>query len=369
MTRYAAAVILMMFLLLSPPGARSQEGKDSGKPQGPPPALVAVSKVGEGSVAPMVELVGSIAYREVSDLSSEVSGKVMEVTVEEGDRVRPGEVLVRTDTELLDKTIESTKASQEQALADLEKAKRDLARVETLYRQDSVSEQLYDENRFRVLSLEKKSEALRADLERLMVERSKKEIRSPFAGVVQRKRVDRGEWLSPGTAVLTLARDDSVDAVVAVPGEIVRYLSPGMSLGVRANDRRMTGKVAAVVPRGDVATRTFPVKVRVENRIGLIEGMEARVEVPTGPRSRSLLVPRDALVTAMGRTIVFTVEGEKAKSIPVEVTSYDGTRAAVRGAGLSPGMPVIVKGNERVREGQPVIVSKNGAGAPASPSK
>lgn len=351
MGRNAAAAACVVLLVILVPCAWGQEGK------GPPPALVAVSEVREGTVAPTVEVVGSIAYREVSDVSSEVSGKVLEVRVEEGDRVRPDEVLVRIDTELLDKTIASTRASHGQVLADLEKAKRDLARMENLYRQESISEQLYDENRFRVQSLEKKAESLQAELERLSVERSKKEIRAPFSGVVQNKRVDRGEWLSPGTAVLTLARDDSVDAVVEVPGEIVRYLSPGMALEVRAGDRRMTGKVAAIVPRGDVATRTFPVKVRVENRAGLIEGMEARVAVPTAPRDRSLLVPRDALVTAMGRTIVFTVEGGKAKSIPVEVTAYEGNRAAVRGEGLSRGMPVIVKGNERVRDGQPVVVS------------
>lgn len=358
MGRNAAAVAGGLLLLVLVPCARGQEGK------GPPPALVAVSEVREGAVAPTVEIVGSIAYREVSDLSSEVSGKVLEVRVEEGDRVRPDEVLVRADTELLDKVIDSTRASHEQVLADLEKAKRDLARMESLYRQDSISEQLYDENRFRVQSLEKKSEALQADLDRLMVERSKKEIRSPFPGVVQRKRVDRGEWLSPGTAVLTVARDDSVDAVVEVPGEIVRYLSTGMVLEVRAGDRRMTGKIVAIVPQGDVATRTFPVKVRVENRAGLIEGMEARVRVPSGPRSRSLLVPRDALVTAMGRTVVYTVEEEKAKSIPVRVTFYDGNRAAVQAPGLARGMTVIVKGNERVREGQPVVISPGGNGKP-----
>lgn len=358
MGRNAAAAVWMVILLVLVPSARGQEGK------GPPPALVAVSEVREGTVAPSVEVVGSIAYREVSDLSAEVSGKVLEVRVEEGDRVQPDEVLVRIDTDLLDKTIASTRASHGQALADLEKAKRDLARMESLYRQESISEQLYDENRFRVQSLEKKAESLQADLERLQVERSKKEIRAPFSGVVQNKRVDRGEWLSPGTAVLTLARDDSVDAVVEVPGEIVRYLSPGRTLEVWAGDRRMTGKVAAIVPRGDVATRTFPVKVRLENRTGLIEGMEARVQVPTGARGRSLLVPRDALVTAMGRTVVFTVEENRAKSIPVQVTGYDGSSAAVRAQGLARGMAVIVKGNERVREGQPVTVSQGGNGGP-----
>lgn len=351
MERNAAAVVCLTLLLAMVPCARGQEGA------GPPPALVAVSEVREGTIAPTVEIVGSIAYREVSDLSTEVSGKVLEVRVEEGDRVRRGEVLVRLDTELLDKTIASTRASHGEVLADLEKAKRDLARMENLYREESISEQLYDENRFRAQSLEKKSESIQAELERLSVERAKKEIRAPFTGLVQNKRVDRGEWLSPGAPVLTLARDDSVDAVVEVPGEIVRNLSVGMKLAVRVGDRRMTGTVAAIVPRGDVATRTFPVKVRVRNGAGLIEGMEARVRVPTASRGRALLVPRDALVTAMGRTVVFTVEEKKAKSIPVRVTAYEGDIAAVEAAGLRRGMPVIVKGNERVREGQPVVVS------------
>lgn len=356
---FAAALWTLLLLIPAPPAiGQGQEAK------GPPPAPVVVSGVREGVVAPTLEVVGSIAYREVSDLASEVSGKVLEVTVEEGDRVRPGEVLVRIDAEILDKTIASTRASHGEALADLEKAKRDLSRMEALYRQETISEQLYDENRFKAQSLEKKAESLQAELERLSVERSKKEIRAPFAGVIQAKRVDRGEWLSPGTAVLTLARVDPVDAVVEVPGEIVRYLSPGMALEVRVGDRRMTGKVAAIVPRGDVATRTFPVKVRMANRAGLIEGMEARVRVPSGPRGRSLLVPRDALVTAMGRTVVFTVEEQKAKSIPVRVIAFDGDSAAVEADGLRPGMLVIVKGNERVRDGQPVVVPPGGSGDP-----
>ena len=359
MSRTLAAAVAAVFLLLLVPPTGAEEGK------GPPPALVAVSEVREGTVAPSVEVVGSIAYREVSDVSSEVSGKVLEVRVEEGDRVLAGAILVRIDTELLDKTIASTRASHGQALADLEKAKRDLARMENLFRQESISEQLYDENRFRVQSLEKKAESLQADLERQEVERSKKEIRAPFDGLVQLKRVDRGEWLSPGTPVATLARDDSVDAVVEVPGETLRFLSAGTTLEVRAGGRRMSGQVAAIVPRGDVATRTFPVKIRVENRGGLIEGMEARVIVPTNSRRKSLLVPRDALAAANGKTVVFTVEDGKAKSIPVRVTSYDGNSAAVEGPGLRRGMPVIVKGNERVREGQPVVVSPGGKGAPA----
>jgi RND family efflux transporter MFP subunit len=367
MSRRGKAVACAMFLLVAIPSARAQE------PKGPPPALVAVSEVREGQVAPTVEFVGTIYYREVSEVASEVSGRVEEVRVEDGRRVRGGDLLVRIDSALLEKSVASTRAAHGQVLAELEKARRDLGRVETLYRQDAIAEQVYDENRFRAMSLEKRAESLEADLGRLTIELSKTEIRAPFGGVVVRKRVDRGEWLSPGTAVATLARDDTVDAVVEVPGEVVRRLSVGMTLNLRAAGKRMAGKVTAIVPRGDIATRTFPVKVRVVNRHALIEGMEARVEVPTGEKTTSLLVPRDALVTAMGQSVVFTVAESQARMIPVKVTFYDGDRAAVEGEGLRKGMPVIVKGNERVRDGQPVVVSSGGkeeappGGPPAKP--
>lgn len=360
MSRGRKAVVSAVFLLTAIPCARAQE------PKGPPPALVAVSEVREGKVAPRTEFVGTVYYREVSEVASEVSGRVEEVRVEDGHRVRGGDLLVRLDSALLEKGVASTRATHGQVLADLEKARRDLERVETLYRQDSIAEQVYDENRFRVMSLEKRAESLEADLGRLTIELSKTEIRAPFGGVVIRKQVDRGEWLSPGGAVVTLARDDTVDAVVEVPGEVVGFLSVGMTLNVQAGGKRLTGKVAAIVPRGDVGTRTFPVKVRVVNRHSLIEGMEARVEVPTGAKGTSLLVPRDALVTAMGQSVVFTVAESQARMIPVKVTFYDGDSAAVEAEGLRKGMPVIVKGNERVRDGQPVVVSSGGKGeAPA----
>lgn len=367
MSRGLQAAVVSLFLLMSVPCARAQE------PQGPPPALVAVSEVREGRIAPQTEFVGTVYYRQVSEVASEVSGRVEQARVDEGDRVRKGDVLVRLDKALLEKTLASTRATHGQVLADLEKARRDLERITTLYRQEAIAEQVYDENRFRVKSLEKRAESLDAELERLAIELSKKDIRAPFAGVVVRKQVEVGEWLAPGGTVVTVARDDAVDAVVEVPGELVPLLSKGMTLSVQAGGKTMKGQVFAIVPRGDVGTRTFPVKVRVANRHSLIEGMEARVTVPTGAKERSLLVPRDAVVTVMGRSVVFTVADSRAKMIPVRVILYDGSSAAVEAEGLREGMPVIVKGNERVRDGQPVVLSTGGkpgaapGGPPAKP--
>jgi RND family efflux transporter MFP subunit len=311
-------------------------------------------------ITPRTEYVGTVYYPEVSEVSSEVSGIAVKVSFEEGQRVRRGDVLVRLDAELLGKTLVSTRSTYEQTLADLERATLDLKRIEKLYREDSIAEQVYDENRFRVKSLGKKGDSLKADVERLEVELAKKTVRAPFDGVVLKKRIDRGEWLSPGTAVATLARDDSMDVVVEVPGDVLPFVRKGGSVDVRTAGKEIRGTVSAIVPRGEISTRTFPVKIQVANRFSLIEGMEARVDIPTGEKEKTLLVPRDAIVTANGQAVVFTVVDAKAKMVPVTVTRYLGKEVAVRTNELKAGMEVLIKGNERIRDGQPVSVRKDG---------
>jgi membrane fusion protein (multidrug efflux system) len=227
--------------------------------------------------------------------------------------------------------------------------------IENLIKQGSVSEQLYDEHRFRVMGLEKKAASIEADVDRIKVELGKKRIRAPFDGVVIGRAVDRGEWLSPGSKVATIARDDAVDVVVNVPERIIRYLEKGMELSVKAGGGVVKGKVFAVVPEGDVATRTFPLKIRINSAETLKEGMEARVELPVAEKKQSLVVPRDAVINLFGSTVVFAVVDSKAKMVPVKVLGYKERMAGVNAHGLEQGMKVVVKGNERLRDGQPVV--------------
>jgi multidrug efflux pump subunit AcrA (membrane-fusion protein) len=137
---------------------------------------------------------------------------------------------------------------------------------------------------------------------------------------------------------------------------VVSYIGKGGSVRIRAAGKEIQGRVTAIVPRGDIATRTFPVKIEVRNRYSLIEGMEAVVEIPSGRKEKALLVPRDALVTATGQTVVFTVVDGRAKRVPVTVNRYLGKEVAVRTTELETGMEVLIKGNERLTDGQPVRV-------------
>lgn len=350
MVKISLESFLILLLLIS--FSYGQEKRGSGMPAAP----VVVSEVRMGLVTSMVEFVGTVYYPEVSDVAAESSGRIKAVSFEEGQKVKKGDLLVKIDTELLEKTIQGNQAAHEEVLVNLEKAKVDLQRIESLYRKQVVPEQLYDENRYKVQSLEKKAASLMAEVERLQIDLTRQSIRSPFDGIVVKRWVDRGEWLQPGSEVATIARDDMIDVVIELPEIFMRNIRIGMEVKTRVGGKEMKGKVFAFVPKGEVTTRTFPLKIRMSNTLSLIEGMEARASLPSGESRKTLMVPRDAILPMMGQNVIFVVINSKIKMIQVKVIGYQGEMGGIEGEGLLVGMKVVVKGNERLRDGQMVTI-------------
>ena len=327
----------------------------------PPPASVSVAKVKAGKIAPQSEFIATIFYQEISETASETSGLALDVRFEEGQRVKQGQVLVELGSEILRKRLQAARSDYEQALSELEIARIDLQRREKLFAKKSISEQTYDENRYRVIGTEKRVASLNAQVEQLAIELEKKIIRSPFDGVVIKRSVDRGEWIAEGETVAVIGKDDIIDIVAELPEHVIPYVKIGMQVSASANGHRLSGKVIAIVPKGDVSTRTFPVKIRTPNQFSLIEGMSARVTLPRGEVKKTLIVPRDALITKFGQTVVFTAENSKATMLPVEIIGFEGRDAGVASPGLKEGMFVVVEGNERLNQGQAIAyrISEN----------
>jgi RND family efflux transporter MFP subunit len=336
-------------MILFAPVLRAQD-----KPKGPPPAVVSVASVKTGNIAPQAEFIGTVFYEEVSDVASEVSGRVDEVRFEDGQHVKKNQVLIKLGADILNQRLLATSATYEQALTELEIARIELKRMEKLFKTKSISEQSYDEDRFGVKGIEKRAASLKAEVERIEIELQKKIIRAPFGGVVIKRHVDRGEWLAEGATVAILAKDDVVDIVANVSEKFIPYIQIGMPVQATLNGKEITGSVIAVVPRGDVATRTFPVKIRMPNTLALFEGMSARVKLPVGEPRKTLVVPRDAVIAVFGQNVVYALNDAKARMIPVEVIGYQGLTAGVQSPDLAEGMQVVVKGNERLRDGQMV---------------
>jgi RND family efflux transporter MFP subunit len=348
----AALAGAVMVLILAASGLAQEQ------PKGPPPPLVAVAEVKAGKVSPQAEFIGTVYYVEVSDVAAEVAGIVEAVKIEDGQRVKAGQPLVELRTDLLAKRLEATRSSHQQVLAELEVAKIEFSRKEKLFEKGSISEQSYDDNRFRARALERRANSLNAEVERIELEIRKAVIRAPFDGVVIKRSVDRGEWLAEGKTVAVLARDDVIDIMVEVPESYIRQVRSAGKVRVRIGGTDLEGSITALIPRGDVATRNFPVKVRAANSQGFIEGMSATVWLPTAKTQTALIVSRDALISNSGRTVVFVLEGSKVRALPVAVIAYEGPDVGIAAEGLQEGMKVVVKGNERLRDGQEVVLNR-----------
>ena len=289
------------------------------KPKGPPPAVVSVATVETGNITPQAEFIGTVFYEEVSDVASEITGRVDEVRFEEGQRIKKNQVLIKLGADILKKRLLATSATYEQVLTELEIARIEFGRRKKLFKTKAISEQSYDENRFRVKGIEKRAESLKAEVERIEIELQKKIIRAPFDGIVIKRHVDRGEWLDEGATVAKLGKDDVVDIVADVSEKFIPFIRVGMPINATINGDEISGSVMAIVPRGDVTTRSFPVKIRTPNTFALIEGMSARVVLPVGKPRQALVVPRDAVIAVVGQNVVYAGNDAKAPMNSVDV--------------------------------------------------
>jgi len=145
----------------------------------------------------------------------------------------------------------------------------------------------------------------------------------------------------------------------------------------------LTGQIVLIVPQADVRSRTFPVKVRLNNRkaggsVLIKAGMFARVTLPVGRQVAATLVPKDALVLGGPKPTVYVVDpGEasrdagRARAVPVVLGVASGELIQVTGP-IKPGEQVVVRGNERLMTGQAVTIAarltpeSSGAGAPTT---
>ncbi|MEM9659877.1 MAG: efflux RND transporter periplasmic adaptor subunit, partial [Planctomycetota bacterium] len=202
---------------------------------------------------------------------------------------------------------------------------------------------------------------------------AKHSIVSRFDGYVIEEFTEVGQWVSSGDPVAEVAALDEVEVVTQVVEQSVPFIEPGSTVSVDipslADRGPFPGVVIAAVPQADVRARTFPVKIRVQNEIGdagplLKSGMYARVALPVGRRQKAVLVPKDAVVLGGPSPVVFTVSGSPQEGavaevgvVPVQIGVAQDRYIQVLGD-VKPGVLVIVQGNERLRPGQQVSLTK-----------
>jgi len=316
--------------------------------------LVTTTEVINGKAEPTARFIGTVYFARTAKVAAEVEGIVRQVYGDDGQTVKAGDRLARLDDDLLATEITGTNAVYEQNQIELEQAQRDYDRIVTLHQQDSIATSEYEAYGTRVNRLKKQSSVLKARRDRLILEQKKKTVRAPFDGIIIENLVEAGEWVKAGGVIASLADNRNLEVRVDIPASIIFNLTPGREFTITVAGQELPGTFTAIIPRGDIATRTFIAKFLLAGNTALIEGMQAHVTLPRAIASESLLVPRDAVINSSGQNVVFINNNGTAQRVTVEITGHTGTMAGISGADIEAGQLIIVKGNERIRDGQSV---------------
>jgi RND family efflux transporter MFP subunit len=354
-------MILVLLFTVIPSVASPQSPKREG---GPPPALVEVATVEERTVTATTTLVGTGEPWLETVVASEESGLVSGMLIEEGDRVTKGQALCEQDTTQLKLRIEAARADLEEAQVLSAQAENEWKRQKKLYAISSISEKAYEDAKFRAEAARSRVASSKATLRALQDQLDSRDIKAPLSGYVVERHCLVGQWLGEGEPVVTLVVPDPILFRVPVPERYVSFIKKGDTAQVTFDalpGRTFEGKVFAVIPRADDAARTFPVRIEISNPEGEIKsGMLGRATLGVGMPRKAILVPKDALVLSPQGKAVYVIENQLARLVPVNTGAEHGPLIEVQGD-LQAGSQVVVRGNERLRPGQPVKIISGGS--------
>jgi len=320
-------------------------------------ATVELANVTQVRASSVLRLPGTVISTRDADISAEVSGRLTWVA-EVGTWLEAGEAAAIIDDHLLQLQLRNDEAEIARTRADIEYNRRQIKRLEQLAKQNNTARAELDaaESRLAMLIQELRIAEVNRDLTLYDIERTR--VTAPFPGIVVSRSMQSGEYTQSGTELLRLVDTQSLEISVSAPMRAARFNQPGAEVQVDSRSQQMLTAIRGIVPVGDTRSRMMEIRLNLQAGQGFI-GEAVTVELPDSQPHDSLSVPRDALVLRSDEVFVFSVSRDnKAVKIPVTPGAGRGTEVAIEGH-LAVGDPVVVRGAERLRDGQEVKVTQH----------
>lgn len=314
---------------------------------------VEVATVGRQSISLFFETHGTLEAENEVDLVSRVAGPIVELSTEEGQRVKKGQLLARIDDREL-------VAQLDVARVRLEESKQSFERVKNLFEKELVARDAYDQS-FAAFA------AAKGDLERLQVQLQYTRITAPFSGLVIRRYVKFAEHVQGGAPLFRLSDFDPLLCPIQVPERELAQLKKGQRAELTVESfpgRRFQAKVLRLSPVVDAASGTVRVTLEVNSEGLLRPGMFAGVFLEMASRTDALVVPKAALaLDSLGNT-VFVVNGKTAERRDLELGFRNDELLEVL-SGVNEGEELVVVGQDGLSNGTPIeILSRTGEPSP-----
>jgi membrane fusion protein (multidrug efflux system) len=326
-----------------------------------------------------LKMVGNITADNELAVQPRISGRLVSLLVDEGSTVHKGQLLAVMDDESIrlqlqqsEASLGSTRANIHQAELDVAQSKADRDRYQELLKERYISQRDFENVDNAYKTAQASLDALRSQLrgaernyDLLKLQLNQTKVYSPTGGVVTHKLVTEGMNLTTGSTIVNVADLSQVKLVFHVDQKDAPALRKNTQVAFITDaygEQRFSGQIDEVAPTYDSQTRTLNLSARIRNpERKLLPGMFGTAEILLGEKTAALVVPVDAVVNQDGRQGVFVAAKNMARFRPVELGLMAEGRVEVV-AGISAGDPVVVLGQNRLRDGQPVQLMGGGDG-------
>ena len=334
--------------------------KDADKER--PTEAVTTAKAQQQSWNPTLYSVGTLTAENGVTLSAEVAGTVTRIDFESGAKVAQGTLLAQLDVSVEQAQLRSAEASAELARLNAE-------RIRELRSRDTLAQSELDAAEAQLKQAIANAEAIRAAID-------KKTFRAPFSGTLGIRKVNVGQYVNSGQAIVELQTLDPIHVDFALPQQRVVDLAVGQPVEVTTDGvsgTKFIGKITALEPLVDSATRNVRVRATLANEgAKLRPGMFANVEVLLPAGAPVVVVPASAILYAPYGDSVFVVERKKnAEGVEETVVRQQTVRLGLtRGdfvavtSGVQAGDEIVSTGAFKLRNGAAVRI--NNSVAPAA---
>ncbi len=292
-----------------------------------------------------ITLPGILLPAEMVDLKTENGGKIIELNIDEGKRVKKNNLLARINDN-------EARASLSKLEVELKLATEELDRKTQLKEKGVISQQDHD------LAVSKVA-ALKADIRKITAQIEKSEIRAPFDGTLGLRHVSLGEVVTPSTVFASLVQDDNLKLEFSVPERYAQHIKKGQKVVFTSgtSNSKYSASIFAHDPIIDETTRSLKVRAVVSNRNKvLLPGSFASVHLNLSGSDKTTVLPPQSLIPVLGGQSVVVSRGGKAIFQSVRTGARTATEVEVI-SGLNHGDTVLITGLLQVRKGMPLSVS------------
>jgi RND family efflux transporter MFP subunit len=366
-------------------GATSAAGQgDSGRRGGGPaggnfaggraPLTVEVGRVSRQSVAQQITVVGNLIGDATVSVAPRAAGRLQEVSVRLGDRVSRGQRIAKLEDFELLQQVKQAEAAQEVSIATIRQREAELKLAETnaersrsLYQRQLLPRQTLDDTESRYIAAQAQldlakaqSAQTKARLDELAITLENTIITSPLNGLVAKRAVDPGAFVSQSVPVVDVVDVGRFLIVANVVEKDIKELHAGNATRVEVDaypGETFIGRIARVSPVLDPTTRTAPIEIEIANLdYRLKPGMYARVRITTGTKKEALVVPSNAVVDLGGRRGVFQPQNGQAIFRVVQVGLEQPDVVEILG-GLAEHETVVTTGASALRDGDRIALA------------